>query len=378
MAKQAVAGMNGIIIREYTTFPRQFLAYRWYKPLLVGALALVFMVMFQIVVLSLGALWPVFGSGPTMGLGFFDALGDMGDPSTFTVPGMIVEFGGVAVILPALALAVLIVRDRPFSSYSSSRGGFSWTAFFKCLGVAAVVYGAFTALELVFFPDEDATGIVAFTAGGFALGIVLVPLQCVAEEYLFRGLFLQTISSWAKLPAVGIAISSLIFAAAHEYNIDVLAAIFAGAIVWGVLAWQTKGIEATCAAHIMNNMMGVYTVGFGVATLSDATSEIDIAGMVVVMAIDVVYAAAVVFLGKRFNWFPQKGDGVAKANEAYLAAKARKQKAVPNPPPLEQSAPISPGQGEAPSPPRARSAQENPMRAPASQEGFEQPQSPGR
>lgn len=320
---------------EYTTFPRQFLAYRWFKPLLVAVLAFVFMLMFQFVIMGLGTLWAIIDGSAAAGLGSLDTLGDVGNSSIFTGPGMLIGFGGVAMMLPALALAALIVRDRPFSSYSSSRGGFNWGAFFKCIGVAAVVYGVFTAIELLVFPNEDATGVIAFTASGFALSMVLVPLQCAAEEYVFRGFLLQTISSWTKLPVVGIVVSSLIFAVSHEYNIDGLAAIFVGAIIWGFLAWRTKGIEVTCAAHIMNNMMGVCTVGCGVSTLANATSEIDIAGMIVAIAIDVVYAVAIILLDKKFNWFSPKGDGTARANESYRAMIERKQQAMPSPPSLE-------------------------------------------
>ena len=35
---------------DYATFPRRFLSYRWFKPLLVALLTFVFMVVFQCVV----------------------------------------------------------------------------------------------------------------------------------------------------------------------------------------------------------------------------------------------------------------------------------------------------------------------------------------
>jgi hypothetical protein len=43
----------------------------------------------------------------------------------YSGPGLLMAVGGVAGMLPALALAERIVRGRPFSSYSSSRGGWN-------------------------------------------------------------------------------------------------------------------------------------------------------------------------------------------------------------------------------------------------------------
>ena len=312
---------------DYTTFPRQFLAYRWFKPLLVALLTLVFSLVFQMFVMGTGIAWFYAEGGGTSGdVSILGDLDNIGSSGYFTGPGALIAFGSVAMILPALALAVLIVRDRPFSSYSSSRGGFNWGAFFKCLGVGAVVYAAITAIQLIAFPDENATGVIAFTAAGFVLLAILVPIQCVAEEYAYRGLIMQTFGAWSKLPAVAIVASALLFTVSHGYNLTGLAAIFVGAVIWGVLAWQTKGIEATCAAHIMNNMIGVYTVGFGVSTVSNDT---DVVSLVVAILVDVVYAAAILLLGKKFNWFTSKGDGTAKANEAYRAKMAQKQAGQP-------------------------------------------------
>jgi hypothetical protein len=63
--------------------------------------------------------------------------------------------GGVATLLPALALATLIVGDRPFSSLSSSRGGWNWPAFFKCVALSVLVLAVITAVQLALFPGEE-------------------------------------------------------------------------------------------------------------------------------------------------------------------------------------------------------------------------------
>ena len=120
---------------KYATFPRQFLSYRWFKPILVALLTGVFMIVFQVILFLTAYIW---SGDPNFANSFGDTYESM---NIFTGPGALVEFGGIGVIVPALALATLIVRDRPFSSYASSRGGWNWGGFVKCLGIAfAVLY----------------------------------------------------------------------------------------------------------------------------------------------------------------------------------------------------------------------------------------------
>lgn len=43
------AGEPGKVACDFATFPREFVSYKWYKPLLVALLAVVFMVAFTLV-----------------------------------------------------------------------------------------------------------------------------------------------------------------------------------------------------------------------------------------------------------------------------------------------------------------------------------------
>ena len=308
-------------VYEYVTFPRRFISYKWYKPLLVLALGFVFMLLFQVVLAFVAGAWG----------GSFDYIlnidGTYDSMDAYTGPGALFELGGIAIMLPALALAALIVRDRPFSSYSSSRGGWNWGAFAKCLAVAVVIMGISTAIDLLIPGHMEADPVNRFTVAGVVVCAVLVPFQCVAEEYVFRGLALQATGSWFKLPVAGIVISAVLFAAGHLYNSTGLVLIFCNGIVWGIVAWQTKGLEATSAVHIVNNYLAFFLSGFG---LQLQTSEVDIAALPLAIAIDVAYAAAVILLGRKFNWFTSKGDGATAFNErkcAKLAEKERRRQA---------------------------------------------------
>ncbi len=300
---------------DYAKFPREFVSYRWFKPVLVALLAaVIYFVLSIALVIIVGII--------TGNFGFLNNISDGYDGmNAFTGPGAVMELGSIALILPALALAGLIVQDRPFSSYSTSRGGWNWKTFFLCMLVAAAVMGADFIVESLLFPGEYVQGVSQFTTVGLILCIVLVPLQCLAEEYLFRGFLLQTFGAWTRLPILAIVVSAAIFAAGHPYNVVGVITIFFNGIFWGFIAWKSKGLEATSALHIVNNMIAFLASGFGMAPM---TSVVPVESLVVSVIIDAVYMVAVLTLGKKFGWFKPKGDGTAMFNTNKLAKKARK------------------------------------------------------
>ena len=300
---------------DYATFPRKFISYKWYKPLLVAVLTIVFMTLFQIGTMILG--YVLGGAGAISGLG--DSYDTM---NPYTAAGAVLELGSIAVILPALALSALIVRDRPFSSYTSSRGGWNWGAFAKCAGVALAIQGIVTIADFVLDPAGLPAIDVRFTLAGVVLCLILVPLQCLAEEYVFRGLIFQAVSSWARLPILGMVVSAVAFAVGHPYNLTGQIVIFVNGVIWCVLSQKTKGLEASSAAHIVNNMLAFFLGGL---SLQASTSNVDLMSAGVAIAVDVAYVAAVLLLGKKYHWFGSKGDGTVAFNERRRAVLERKE-----------------------------------------------------
>ena len=302
-----------LVAYEYTTFPRRFLAYKWFKPLLVAIATAVLSLLFQSILTLACAIW----------MGSMDLVMQVADRSHemfFKGPGVIVAIGSVATMLPALFLGSCIVRDRPFSSYSSSRGGWNWSAFAKSLGVAAVVFGGLIVAQALFFPEEGADGVNRFNIIGLLLVLILVPIQATAEEYIFRGLLMQSIGSWTKRPVVAIVLSSILFAVSHTYGVMGLLGVFCHGLGLAFITRHTKGLEASSAAHIANNMSVFILSGFGLAT----TAEGGIASLVLTVVMMVLYCVAIVLLDKRFSWFTSQGDGTIEFNEKYRA-KAKKQ-----------------------------------------------------
>ena len=309
-------GSGQRIAYDYAKFPRNFTSYRWFKPLLVALLAFVFYLVMVFALVAVVCIWTGDPNYPSTIAEGYDGM------DVYTGPGALFELGTIALVLPALALAGLVVRDRPFSSYSTSRGGWNWKTFGWCLLVAFVIMAIDLVIECMLFPTDEGDRIVRFTAVGTVLCIVLVPLQCIAEEYVFRGFILQTVGAWTRLPAVAIVVSAVAFAAGHPYNLYGVIAVLLNGIIWGFISWKSKGLEASCALHIVNNLLAFFTAGIG---LSVTTSEVSVESLIVAVVIDVVYAVAVLVLGKKFGWFEPTGDGVAKFNAKRQAKMARRQ-----------------------------------------------------
>ncbi|MBR3312663.1 MAG: CPBP family intramembrane metalloprotease, partial [Atopobiaceae bacterium] len=246
---------------EYTTFPRVFVTYAWFKPLLVALLTAVFSFTILGITILIGLLWL---GDPGL---VIEALTSNSSPYFYSGPGLLMAVGGVSGMLPALALAERIVRGRPFSSYSSSRGGWNWAAFVKCFALAAVVFGAELLAMAFGMPDAGADGINKFTIIGAVICIVVVPLQTAAEEYIYRGLLMQSIGSWTKLPALAVVLSAIIFGISHSrYDVFGITAVSIQGLGFAFLAWYSRGLEASSAAHAANNLSVFIFSGLGLGS----------------------------------------------------------------------------------------------------------------
>ena len=276
-------------ISDYITFPRTFEKYRWYKPILVFIVGLILLLIFQLIV--------VLGFCVVYDWNFIMQIIDGGYEVLNTEGGQIFTDLGVIIMLPALYLATKIVKDRPFSSYSSSRGGWNFKLYLKALIIPFVLYLIVEAIGVVM---DGSKGNNHFTIWFFIICLIFVPLQCIAEEYVFRGLFMQTLGSWIKIPILAIIIQAIIFAASHGYNNIGIAEIFISGLIFGFFAWKTNGIEVSSAIHTANNFTITLFVMFG---LNSATSSPQLNDAIIAIAFDVILCALMYYVGKKTDWF---------------------------------------------------------------------------
>ena len=238
----------------------------------------------------------------------------------YTVKGILMSLGSVSLILPSLWIATWIVRDRPVSSMSSSRGGWNWKAFFQCFLLAIPLYIASSIYDVVTLPKIAFD--VKFSLESLAVLLLAVPIQCIAEEYLFRGFFAQTFASWTKIPWIGILVSTAIFTAMHPYSIEGIIEVAITGLCFGILAWRTKGLEASSAMHMMNNLTVFLMAGCG---LSNVQTSVPYESVIISACLNLVYLLVILLLANRkWNWFTAKRDKLTKWNQKRMDKAARK------------------------------------------------------
>ena len=302
-------------IPEYTRYPREFITYKWFRPILTVLLFYIFYTIFD-TVLFLGVIYAPgsdFEGLMNMISGGYDTM------DVATAPGVIINLGGTALMIPALALANLIAGGRTFKSYESSRGGWDFGIFFKCLLIAAVVIGIPIVCDEVFHYGKMNEN--TFPLAGVILLTILGPMQCIAEEYAFRAILMQTFGSWFKYVPISIILSAGVFCAMHPYNIIGVIEIFISGCMFGIAAWAARGIEASAAMHIVNNMAIFYCVGIGFGEIS---SEVDIRDLIISFTIEGVYVAVILLCRKRGMFDKVKKNDAAEWNAKVMAKRARR------------------------------------------------------
>ena len=275
-------------ITEFISFPKTFEKYKWYKPILVFIIGLIIMLILQGIILIVFS--AIYGENIIeLFAGGYEVLN--------TEWGEIVSDLSVIIMIPALYIATKIVQDRPFSSYASSRGGFNFKLYLKALIIPFIALVILQCLDIAINGPE---GTYHFSILFLITSLILIPLQCIAEEYVYRGLIMQTFGSWFKIPVLAILLQSIIFTVSHGYNSLGLIEIFVSGIIFGFLTWKTNGIEVSSAIHTANNFSISLFIMF---RLISATSSPTFNNVVISIVFDIILCAIMYYLIMKTDWF---------------------------------------------------------------------------
>lgn len=274
---------------EYITFPRAFKNYVWYKPILVFILASI--IMFFIGGIIALVTYQMFG------VDFIKSIFGGGIDGLNSATSVLFTDLIIIMFLPGLYLASKIIKDRPFSSYSSSRGGWNFKLYFKALIIPLALYIIYQGIETAINGGE---GTFQFSILFLIVIFITVPLQSITEEYMFRGLLMQTFGSWFKIPILAVIIQAVFFALAHGYNSFGFTEMIVMGLISGFLTWKTNGLEVSSAIHTANNICVGLFIMLGLHT---STSSPQLTSVLSTIAFEIILFILMYYIGNKTNWF---------------------------------------------------------------------------
>ena len=260
--------------KEYTTFPTTLETYAWYKPILILVIAAIVSLLVSFAALSILRANP--RSGGIMGLVF----------TAITVIAMI----------PGIYIGSKLVYKIPFSTQVAPVRKWNWGIYIKAFIIASIVYGIIMSYNFL------ASG--AKITNNLPIALVLLCLilpifQGFGEEFLCRGLLMQTFGSWFKIPIVAIILQAAIFAVLHPYQLFSLISVLCTGLVYGLITWYGQGLETSSAMHAVNNIASFLAIGFGLQQGAGGNGSDPIALLINVVI--VVIPVIIVLVLDKFN-----------------------------------------------------------------------------
>ncbi len=263
--------------------------------------------------MSLASLIAVLGASRALGYDDFDF--DLADGVNATE--LLGANLGLAFLIPLSAALVWVLYGIRPRWLSSHRPGVRWRWLGWSVAISAAVWSIFLVLGTAgaFVVRSEPIGLAVL--GFVAVVLVTTPLQAAGEEYLFRGLLLQSLGA-TRLPVWVCCLGSGgIFAAAH---LQFDAPLFADRLLLGtVLAWlaiRTGGIEAGIAVHAVKNVAVLIPAGL----LDDVSDALDPSGVtwlpVIVDAVLLSIAIPWMVAAHRRSGHTSEGRGVPPAVDA--------------------------------------------------------------
>lgn len=312
MASEALATLSPM--SGFGRHPRTSPVWKWWRPLLTIPLALAFFVAILALLMYGTAAAGIVSLAEMAELS--DQAAQMDQAELFFSPfGAILMIGGLAGMSVAVALALWVSRERPFGTLLSVFDRLRWPLFARAVAFSFVTLGALLALETVIvnggLPSPSPLSVEPWVIGALA---VLLPLQCLAEEVVFRGYAYQTLA--CRLPAkvavpIALVAQALLFTVGHTYGAAGQVAILFTGLVYGWLAERTGGLEASTAFHIANNMIVFVLMYLGMGSTDGSVLESAMDG-----AITIAAPVAFVLLALRRGWLD---DGQVKEAAAAPA-----------------------------------------------------------
>ncbi len=215
-----------------------------------------------------------------------------------TVRDFVALNASILTLLVAVVITVIVMHRRPWLTLITPYPAVDW----RRVMLGGVAWGGllllFAAAENLIFP-----GRYAWTADWsrwlpfVAVALLLTPLQCLAEELMFRGYLVQAFARISRHPAFLALASSVVFTLPHLLNPEVAAYgawimtanYFVMALFLATIALRDGRLELAIGAHTANNLLLALGVNY-------ADSVFDTPSLFTANTLDPVYSLLTLLL----------------------------------------------------------------------------------
>ena len=229
-------------------------AFSPWRPAVAIAVVLVGFALLQVV-------WVV-AAAAVLGLDWLDAfVNDDGtdvDPTT-----MFVTYGAIAITAPVAFVAAWASGRRPRYVWSVE-GRWRWRKFLPALALLGGPVALIFAADLAIFGEVPAGADRRFWLCAL-IAATVIPIQCLAEELIFRGSLTQSIGAWTANPWIAYLVPIPLFVVGHPYDAAGMVSVGVFALVASYLVHRTGGLESSSALHMVNNVSISYAMFSGIA-----------------------------------------------------------------------------------------------------------------
>ena len=217
-------------------------------------------------------------------------------------------------VLVALYFIIRYLHHQTILSVTTSRKTVDWNRII----FAFLLWALFSIITIVisyFYNPSDF--VLNFKPVPFTIlvviGVLFIPLQTSAEEYIFRGYLMQGFANLVRNKWFPLLMTSLIFGGLHFFNPEVakigpvIMVYYIGTgLFLGVITLMDEGMELALGFHAANNLVGALLLtsdwsAFQTHSIFKDISEPS-AGLEVILPVIIIYPILLYIFSKKYNW----------------------------------------------------------------------------
>ncbi|MGV8992836.1 MAG: CPBP family intramembrane glutamic endopeptidase [Flavobacterium sp.] len=207
-----------------------------------------------------------------------------------------------------------VIHKQSILNMTTSRSKVDWGRILFSFTIWAIFLIAVTSIDYFLDPTEYQ---VNFRLIPFLIlvliGVIFIPIQTSAEEYIFRGYLMQGFGILAGNRWFPLMMTSLIFGLMHIVNPEVAEMGYIIMIYYigtglflGILTLMDEGIELSLGFHAANNLIGALLVTADWSAFKTNSILLDMsaptAGFDVVLPVFVIFPILLFIFSKKYGW----------------------------------------------------------------------------